>query len=572
MDYDYKKIDLDRVNTYQKERLTKIFSRLNELKKIKSQEYLDKIIYNLAKDDFRFFVYYFCGQWFFGKEGYLHNYLFDFIESVNQKVIYDEQGIISRPPSSHHNIIAPRGNAKTSLVLFCWTIWDILYRRDKNIVLVADTTETGAKKLNEIKKFLQKPDVIRIYEPVVGNKNIGGKNNNQQLTVNGINITSDSISCSIAGFNLGGDRITRLIFDDMENGEMAKSPAVRQANYNSYFDKIMALNKHNQSISPIVFLINTAKNPDTLCLKLAKENPFYIHLNFKAIWEFPKNMDLWRTWQNILIDDTHRSDLTIEQNRTINQVRADEFYQSNFEKMNEGTVINWAGGQPLESLMREYFRAGTRLFDQEMQGNPYDVSENPFADYVLDEKNNIKNDLYFNISEINYQNMYKIAHLDPATGTKGGDFSALVILGLCKYTRKYYMLDCQLIKSSPEKQLQIITDCLDRWDCSRLLIENAGQQSFIIEWLISYAKEKYVNTNKALEIIKTIPLAKTKAGINKIDAINNVLVNSFAKDKLRFNLNTPQEFFNQLIQFPNCKNDDGLDALASLIFYLTDKN
>ena len=143
MDYNYKHIDLESKHAYHKARLLKLFNRIKELRQERGDAFADLFIKELAKNDFRFFVYYFCSEWFYGKAGYLHDYLFDFIDEVNKKTVCDDNGIVSRAYTTPHNIIAPRGNAKTSIALNCWTCWDILYKREKNIVLVADTTSRG---------------------------------------------------------------------------------------------------------------------------------------------------------------------------------------------------------------------------------------------------------------------------------------------------------------------------------------------------------------------------------------------------------------------------------------------
>ena len=498
-----------------------------------------KEIYKLCEHDFKLFVYYFCLNWFYGEAGYLHNYIFDTVQAINSTTKKDN-GILTRDKQFKLNIIAPRGNAKSSLITICWTIWDILYKREKNILMLTNSIDKAKSNLKNIRNMLMSSEIKQVYNPQIK------VSQSQFMSVNGISIFSRSIGQDVRGINEDGVRITRVIFDDLESEEMAASHTMRESNWTNWTDAIEPTQTPpNYPIQTIFIGVNTALHPDCICMRLAKERQDYDSINFKAIISEPTNPKLWsQYWDKYLID---KNDSEI-------------FYTQNKKQLLDGVIVNWADAEPYKSLYELRQLKGLRTFEREKQGNPLDLENLNFTRYMLDDKGLINPKVLFNLDTIP-SNLHIHAHLDPAMGksrTKG-DYSCLVIIGVDN-DYKHYILDAQLMRIPPEEQVSKIISTMSSWGCKNLNIEAVSAQGL---WL-----PLIQGSNANININQVRALASTSAGNDKLEAIDNTLIHfGFSHNKLFFNQNLPQEFFDQFIQFPSAAHDDAPDAVASLLWY-----
>lgn len=502
----------------------------------------NKELYKLCEHDFKLFVYYFCLNWFYGEAGYLHNYIFDIVDSAN-KATKKVNGDTVRDRQFKFNIIAPRGNAKSSLITICWTLWDILYKRERNILILTNSIDKAKSNLKNIKSMLLSNEIKQVYNPQIK------ISQSQVLTVNNINVFSRSIGQDVRGINEDGVRITRIVFDDLESEEMAKSATMRESNWTNWIDAIEPTQTPpTYPIQTLFVGVNTALHPECICMRLANRLD-YESINFRAIINESNNPDLWLDYWALYCKDMDK---------------AEQFYNKNKKQLLDGVVINWREAEPYKALYELRQLKGLRSFEREKQGNPIDLENLNFTRYLLDERGNIRDNIYFDSLP---PNLYITAHLDPAMGKsrQRGDYSCLVVIGSTQ-DGVNYILDALLMRIPPEEQIPQILQSLSTWGCKELNIEAVSAQGLWIPLIQDYI---YNNNLDTLYINQVRALASTSAGNDKFEAIDNSLIQfGFAKNKLFFNRNLPAEFINQFVQFPQASHDDAPDAVASLLWYL----
>ena len=169
----------------------------------------------------------------------------------------------------------------------------------------------------------------------------------------------------------------------------------------------------------------TALHRDALALELAR-TPGWRSRTFRAIEQWPTNMQLWEQWEAIYanVEDP------------LSQARAREFYESHREQMDAGAVLLWPEREDLYALMCLQAEGGRTAFAREKQGSPLspDVCEWPES--------------YFHGRTCGSTPgpracAIKVLALDPSKGrdARRGDYSAYVLLGIDRQGLVYVEAD-----------------------------------------------------------------------------------------------------------------------------------
>ncbi len=533
-----------------------------------------------CQHDFRLFVYRFCLHLFWGPAGFLHDDVFEIAGEISK--YSDLNG--HRSFSKHENFIAPRGNAKSTLLSICFPAWQVLYKREKLILLVTNNSDKAKENLKNISRLLRRVGIQETYEPFIT------KDNTDEILVNGCKIMSRSINQDVRGLNEEGTRITLCIGDDIESEEMGNSPTMRDRNYRTWTDAIEpAGTTPTFPIQTVFLLVNTALHPECLVMKL-KENSRYNTRIYPAVLHEPDEGALWNQFDSIILNTAAEFD---SQKRVEN---AKKFYLNNKELMDEGLIINWEAGEPYWSLRIFRLQKGLATFNREKQGNPINPSKLKFSSYLIDGEQKRKDILFKVIAnkihwlghEIDLFNLNRIAYFDGAEGKdyEKGCYASLTILGHQKteserrsnnsplgvVTGLDFVLDNLLMRDPPEIQAERILLKCQQWGVKYLGIEASTFQGMYAS-ILKFKREELIkrgllDPNYKLIIYPVTPIAQ-KSGTNKLTSIDNILTSlGLAPNTLKFNEQLNGEFWNQLIQFPTARFVDGPDSLAgALDFY-----
>ncbi len=536
--------------------------------------------------DFKLFVYRFCLHLFWGQPGELHEDFFEIANNIASATKLNG----SRPIGFFENIIAPRGNAKSTLVSICFPVWQVLYKREKLILLETNNSSKAKENLKNISQLIRRKEIQQTYFPNIS------KDNTDELIVNGCKLLSKSINQDIRGLNEEGNRITLFIGDDIESEEMGNSPTQRERNYKTWTDAVEpAATTPTFPIQSVFLLVNTALHPECLVMKLKAESRYNTRI-YPAVIKEPDNSELWHRFDEIVLNVQDE----VEQEKRIQ--KAKEFYEANREAMDEGIHVNWSAGEPYWSLRVFRLQKGRPTFNREKQGNPINPEKLKFASYLIDGER-IKSDLLFRIEggkiiwgsrEFELMSMSRFGFFDGAEGKHyaKGCYASLALIAhqvtssekksegnpLSVVTGLDFVIDSLLMRERDEIQAEKILLKCQQWKIQVLCIESSTFQGMYSTLLRMKAKELIekglLDKNYRLKIIPITPLAQ-KHGINKLACIDNYLTSlAFAPNTLKFNQSISQECLNQLIQFPTASHMDFPDSLAGALcfYYLYEKS
>ena len=532
---------------------------------------------------FKLFVYRFCLHLFWGEPGVLHDDFFDIADFMGS--LSDSKG--NRSKQVKENIIAPRGNAKSTLAVICFVVWQVIFKREKLILLVTNNATKAKENLKNIRYLLESDNIQAVFKPLIE------KANTDEILCNGCQIISRSINQDVRGINKEGTRLTLCIGDDIESEEMGNSPTMRESNYRTWVDAIEpAATPATFPIQTCFILVNTALHPECLVMKL-KDAGSYNNRIYPAVIKEPTNSELWNQF-DFLVRDTQTE---IDRFKRIES--ALEFYNKNKKKMDEGLEINWPSGEPYWSLRIFRLEKGQTSFNREKQGNPINPDKLKFAQYML-EDGKIRDSILFKIEgrtikwgsrEFDLFKMKRWGFFDGAVGRDyaSGCYASFTIVAhqstpserignsvLSISTGLDFVLDNMLMRERDEKQAEKILILAQRWHLSYICIEATvfqGMYSTILRKVAKELRDKGILYPDFNPTIMPLTALAQKERTGKLDAIDNVLTSlGFAPNTLLFNSSLSGEFMNQIIQFPTAKFVDAPDSLASALhfYYLFD--
>jgi predicted phage terminase large subunit-like protein len=143
------------------------------------------------------------------------------------------------------------------------------------------------------------------------------------------------------------------------------------------------------------------------------------------------------------------------------------------------------------------------------------------------------------------------------------DFSAVLVLGISN--GKYYLLDCCNIKQDLEQLKITISNKYIEWGANTLLIEDKVTGSSMIDYFRKYHSLSNSNTIVNVEPFKPIRSKEERLeGCLSVFKAGNFVI---PKDG---QCGWTLQYINQLINFPNVKNDDMVDSTTQfLLWYMT---
>lgn len=447
-------------------------------------------------------------------------------------------------------VIAPRGNAKTTITL-AKTLKAICEDTEHYIMIIMDTALQAKGVLSAIVSELEQNDLLRKHYPIATGK---GKvwNADRIETNNNICVEALGTGQKVRGKKFHQYRPTLIIVDDPDNDEDVRSPTVRAAHL-EWFNKALLQCGDTETN---IFVIGTMIHRECIVAECEKR-PDFKTIKFASIIKWPKRMDLWDLWEKLFWESTSVKSNGINAADTRH---ADTFYEQHQAELEEGAVVLWPQKENLLQLMRLRASSGHAAFQSEKQNDPRDPSKCTFREEWLEETDYEHADLVKLINSNTKR--ITVVYADPAQGkdTKRGDDSAVI-------TIHYFYGDCCYVEASLSRiPLTEFTDFLLTWhkqvNSDVLGIEAQGFQQLLSEELTRKAQEQQIFNLHVMSI--------PTDNVNKMTRIDRLSV-WLQRKFYRFKKNCPhtEKLKSQLRDHPFAEHDDGSDGLEGCTRLLT---
>ncbi|MEC8325872.1 MAG: hypothetical protein VX100_07230 [Pseudomonadota bacterium] len=187
------------------------------------------------------------------------------------------------------------------------------------------------------------------------------------VTLQGVRFESRGADQSVRGAFHGASRPKLLLADDIITDKEAKSPTERDSRWRFLEAAVQYLGPPDGTVK---FLgVNTVLNNDDP-ISRAETAPGHIVHKFKAITQFPENMDKWQECRDLMLNE----DKTFEKKHAAKgrAVSKEEkpsfkFWLKHKRVMSKGSRTSWPSVRSLYDLMCMW-AANKREFNREMQG------------------------------------------------------------------------------------------------------------------------------------------------------------------------------------------------------------
>lgn len=453
-------------------------------------------------------------------------------------------------------VAAPRGLGKSSLLTEASTAWLCLRKeyvqfrnlkdpRNKNyILIISDTIDQAVERLSTIKSHLDSNEIVAKLFPRSAGEGYIWKSD-YIITKSGVAVRALGTGSKIRGRRYGTSRPDLLLGDDLENLEQVNSESMR-AYLREWFtrDLLKAIDKERADI----IVVGTVISKKALLYALLNDPEFagWDGVVFKAITKWPKRMDLWDRFGEIIRDrqnPNHRQD-------------AIEFYLAHKEEMDEGAEVLWPERWPLLDLMMEYYLEGKRSFMLERQNEVLEETERVFNvdDYYLYSEEELE--------EIPQARLHYYMYVDPATGKKKGstrkkstDMFACVVIAKDIKNNIYYVVDYFADIVPTSKQFTIIKHFIKTYPIFRFFVESNTSQFYYYQNLRDWLQRQGIH--------RPIP----RQDINKVS--KEVRIESLVPHLENWTLRIRQDhtqLLRDLSEYPAVEYDDLLDCLSSCFF------
>ena len=338
--------------------------------------------------------------------------------SFHRWLVAELSGLHTRR-GSRVNVLAPRGAAKSTWSSFAYPLWCAVHGLEPYIVLTADTGEQAEKYLEAIRDELETNEAIRRDYPQAGPGGVW--RGNRIRLANGSTIEALGTGAKLRGRKARQHRPSLVIVDDPQNTAHMLSALQRDRSWDWLAKDVSNAGSPQTNI----IVLGTALHRDCIVCRLQRTAGWRSHL-FRAVVAWPDRMDLWREWENVLLD--HQDD--------DREAKARAFYEGHRADMDRGALVLWPERESLYSLMSLRASIGTGAFGSEKQNDPTDPTTVEWPPEYFE-----RADLWF--EEWPADLVVKVIAIDPSKGkdARRGDYSAIVSYGRDRRGVEYFEAD-----------------------------------------------------------------------------------------------------------------------------------
>lgn len=480
----------------------------------------------LAEIDWEFFCKYYLHRHFTKPFAQMH---WELAEDFSDALASEEQ---------HHEVIAfPREFGKTTWVSLGLPLYCVLFAKRKFIILLAQAYDQSKDYLQDIKLELE--DNERILEDFGDLRGTPWQATEIRLA-NGVRVKPLGARMKLRGRKERWQRPDCIIADDLEDTIAVRNENERKARKTWIQRTVLRAGTDNT----VFFFVGNKIHVDG-CIAMLLENPLFIKRVYKAVEQFADREDLWSEWRRILTAYPGNTDR--------GRVEALRFYKQHRVEMDEGAVSSWPEGWSYYKLMLSLVTGGRSAFFAEMQNEPRG-GEGAVFEYgtyrmAADDKGEVVLIPLTGHPAVKLSQCKFFGSADPSLGKKRSDPSALIFLALAPTGQMFLLVDDErsrppytIIRDIQRHHLKFPTVrfAIEVVQFQALFATDAAKEAMRTGTYINYVQVP-AKTNKYLRIQSLEPAI----------SMHYVLIPEHGADTLK----------SQLQNWPNCANDDGLDAL-----------
>lgn len=458
-------------------------------------------------------------------------------------------------------VAAPRGSAKSTIVSFVLVLHDIVFARERYILLVSATQRQAQQRLRAVRHELSAGSVLaRLYPhaAVGGSRRAGpGRTAASVLVVNGVRIEAFGGGQEMRGVSHDSWRPTKIILDDAESSASATSPRARQRLHEWFGDVVEHLGDRYTHLLAIGTVLHRAALLPTLMGR-----PDFERVMCRSIEQFAAPSPLWDTWRALLTDATnpHRREA------------ARAFFEQNREAMEHGARVLWPEHEDYEQLQAQLATQGRRAFFQEKQNEPLGPDEALF-DVERCWRLRVEGEGWVRVppggaeapmttTRLARADLRFFAFLDTALGKRRadglGDFAALATVGVAR-DGALALVDLWVKRAAPSAQIEALFQRHDEFGYERVAIEGTGFQELVAGEFARVAEQRRHEGHRPappLDVVK--PTRRKEARIAALEP-------ALATGRLALAEGLDEEFWDELARYPRVAHDDALDAAAGVM-------
>lgn len=450
-------------------------------------------------------------------------------------------------------IAAPRGFGKSAIATFARLVHDIVYDREAYILILSSESKLALDFSRDLRTVFTKENSESLLHRLYGPFKITGGVKGWEVSVKGrpsIGICPVSALGAIRGKKhpTRGIRPTKVLLDDAENRDRVRNPEQRALWWKWLTNDVLRVGRREKGT--IYEFVGTVLHMDSGLARCLKKVGWKSR-RWQAMPKWPERRDLWERCRTIWCD------LALGEHR-VTMARA--FYRAHKAEMDKGAEILDPASKDLFELHEIIWTEGISAFLQELQNDPVDptaqifVSAN-FTQFTVEGNLILVRDQEGKVTErIPLDRLEKYGYWDPATGSPGGDFAAIAVLGRDEWGRTY-VLDVWMRRAKPSEQLETCWLLSERWKCPRFTVESVNFQGLVAEPYERQCEER----RKSGRYWK-LDLIEEKESSNKelrLSTMEPDVTNGW----MRFNTSIPSEVLQQFDAFPTGDHDDGMDAI-----------
>lgn len=467
-----------------------------------------------AQQDFHYFARTYFPHYVTSEPSVLHEHMFVRLPEL-----------VASPVGAREYIVAPRGEAKTTM-LQLFAIWCVATRRKHFIILIADAASQADTMLEALKaEFEVNPRLGMDFPEICGKGPLWREG--VAITANHVKLQAFGAGKRMRGVRHGPHRPDLALVDDIENDEQVRSPEQRDKRERWLKASVLSLGAADDSMD--VIYVGTILHYDSVLSRTVR-NPLWTGKVFRAIMVWPDDMALWDQWEAVLLND--------------GETAARLFYVQHQADMDRGAVVSWPSVRPLYKLMVKRARDGHTAFDSEQQNDPSAGDAAPLASSIR---------LFGGPIICIRHDWTNFGAVDPSLGNKGAgrDPSAVLVGAFSRELRRLEVLVASIKRRIPDK---IITDVIDLqrdYQCLAWAVEAVQFQEFFRTTLIKQS----IDRNIPVPARAVVPIADKAL---RIEAMQPFLAANIVIHK------TCTTLVEQCKFFPMGDHDDGPDALQML--------
>ncbi|HEV2678084.1 MAG TPA: phage terminase large subunit [Aliidongia sp.] len=444
------------------------------------------------------------------------------------------EAIFDAPKSIYEWLIAPRGEAKSTIVTQLGALYAVVTGQKHFEIIAMATLGLSVMMLEAIKAELEfNPRLAMDFPDVAGKGRVWKEA--VILTRNNVKLIAIGAGQKPRGMRHGPFRPDLVLLDDLENDENVKSKDQRDK-LDSWIDKaIIPLGPPGGKMD--VFYVGTLLHYDAVLARKSK-NPMWRGKKFRSVIRMPDRMDLWGTWEELLrnaAEDDGDGDVLDR------AAAADAFYAQNQAAMDAGAVVSWPTVRPIEFLMKLKVLIGADAFNSEQQNDPLSDSDAPFR-VVQFWINRGQDWLLFG------------AH-DSSLGKRNPsrDFSATLVGAYGRQSGKLHVVEALIRRVVPDVQIAQVIELQRIHNCQLWGFESIGFQEFMRTELVKRAAAEHCHV-PAMGIAKHDSPKDVRILGMQMHVQNGIILFD-SRHKL---------LLEQLQNWPMADHDDGPDALEML--------